>query len=49
MWKAMAKAGVGNGMLVVCLSKTLLRAVTHLDVNPKDIEKTIEVFRKAFK
>jgi threonine aldolase len=38
-----------EGVLVVPFGKTLLRAVTHLDVSAKDIEKAIGVFRKIFK
>lgn len=38
-----------QGVLVVPFGKTLLRAVTHLDVRSKDIEKAIKVFRKIFK
>jgi len=37
-----------KGVLVVPFGKTLLRAVTHLDVSAKDIAKSIEVFRKIF-
>lgn len=38
-----------EGVLVVPFGKTLLRAVTHLDVGAKDIEKAIAVFRKVFR
>jgi threonine aldolase len=38
-----------EGVLVVSFGKTLLRAVTHLDVSAKDIEIAIGVFRKVFK
>jgi threonine aldolase len=38
-----------EGVLVVPFGKTLLRAVTHLDVSAKDIEKAIGVFRAIFK
>jgi len=37
-----------EGVLVVPFGKTLLRAVTHLDVSAKGIKKAIEVFRKVF-
>jgi threonine aldolase len=37
-----------EGVLVVPFGKTLLRAVTHLDVSAKDLDKAIEVFRKLF-
>lgn len=37
-----------DGVLVVPFGKTLLRAVTHLDVSSKDIEKAISVLRKVF-
>ncbi|EQB62887.1 MAG: Aromatic amino acid beta-eliminating lyase/threonine aldolase [candidate division Zixibacteria bacterium RBG-1] len=35
-------------VLVVPFGKTLIRAVTHLDVNRKDLEKAVEVFKKVF-
>jgi threonine aldolase len=38
-----------EGVLVVPFGKTLLRAVTHLDVSAKDIEMAIAAFRKVFK
>lgn len=38
-----------EGVLVVPFGKTLLRAVTHLNVSLKDIEKAIAVFCKVFK
>ena len=37
-----------EGLLVVPFGKTLLRAVSHLDVNGKDIEKGILAFKKVF-
>ena len=38
-----------EGLLVVPFGKTLLRVVTHLDVNKRDIEKTFKIFNKLFK
>lgn len=38
-----------EGVLVVPFGKTLLRAVTHLDVSSKDIEWAVMTFRKVFK
>jgi len=38
-----------EGVLVVPFGKTLLRAVTHLDVGAKDVEKAITAFRKVFR
>jgi len=38
-----------EGVLVVPFGKTLLRAVTHLNISEKDIEKAIMVFRKIFR
>ena len=38
-----------EGVLVVPFGKTLLRAVTHLDISAKDIEKAIAVFHKVFR
>ena len=38
-----------EGVLVVPFGKTLLRAVTHLDISGKDIEKAIGAFRKVFR
>jgi threonine aldolase len=37
-----------KGVLVVPFGKTLLRAVTHLDISAKDIDKAIEGFRMIF-
>jgi threonine aldolase len=37
-----------EGVLVVPFGKTLLRAVTHLDVPVKDIEQAVSVFKKIF-
>jgi threonine aldolase len=36
-------------VLVVPFGKTLLRAVTHLDISSKDIEKAIAAFHKVFR
>jgi hypothetical protein len=33
---------------VVPFGKNLLRAVTHLEINGKDIEKAIEIIKKIF-
>ena len=33
------------GVRVSVMGRTKLRAVTHLDVSPQDIERAIEVFR----
>ncbi len=38
-----------EGVLLVPFGKTLLRAVTHLDVSRKDIEQAILVLRKVFR
>jgi threonine aldolase len=38
-----------EGVLVVPFGKTLLRAVTHLDVTTKEIEKALTMFQKIFK
>jgi len=38
-----------EGVLVVPFGKTLLRAVTHLDISAKAIEKAIAAFRKVFR
>lgn len=38
----------GEGVRLVPFGKTLLRAVTHMDVSRKDIEKAIVVLRKVF-
>lgn len=37
-----------EGILLVPFGKTLLRAVTHLDVSRKDIEQAVRVLRKVF-
>ena len=37
-----------EGVLVVPFGKTLLRAVTHLDIGPKDIERAVMILRKVF-
>jgi threonine aldolase len=37
-----------NGVLVVPFGGTTIRAVTHLDVDDGDIDRTIEVFEKVF-
>jgi hypothetical protein len=33
---------------MIPFGKTLIRAVTHLDVNPEDIERTIEITADVF-
>lgn len=38
-----------EGVLVVPFGKTLLRAVTHLDVSAEDIGKAIEIFNNVFR
>jgi threonine aldolase len=37
-----------HGLLVLALSPTRLRAVTHLDIIEKDIETAIQIFHKVF-
>ena len=37
------------GVLVVPFGKTLLRAVTHLDIRTEDIDEAVNVFQKAFR
>jgi threonine aldolase len=37
-----------RGILMIPFGKTLIRAVTHLDVNPEDIERTIEITAGVF-
>jgi threonine aldolase len=37
-----------EGVLVVPFGRTLLRAVTHLDIDDKDVETAISVFNKLF-
>jgi len=37
-----------KGVLVLAMQEELIRAVTHLDVSEKDIEKTISVFQELF-
>jgi threonine aldolase len=37
-----------RGILMIPFGRTLLRAVTHLDVNPEDIERSIEITADVF-
>lgn len=37
-----------EGVLVVVFGKTLLRAVTHLGVNAKDIDRAVRIFQRIF-
>jgi threonine aldolase len=37
-----------SGVLVVPFGRTTIRAVTHLDIDDDDIEKSIAAFRKVF-
>ena len=38
-----------EGVLVVPFGKTLLRAVTHLDITAKDIDRAVRVFQRIFR
>ena len=43
-----AETLAGRGVLVLALTPTRLRAVTHLEIDDTDIDRTIEVFRAVF-
>jgi len=38
-----------EGLLIVPFGKTLLRAVTHLDINRRDVDRAIKIFQKVFR
>jgi threonine aldolase len=38
----------GEGVLVIPFGRTTVRAVTHLDIDDEDIEKSVEAFKKVF-